>query len=89
MPVILQGTGVPATEQEITVHLKTDVGECIAKNYIKLLFPVIIYKVNILVMVIDHPQHVAVVYPLVGEESKVKGKTKAPIHANRFIAAKI
>jgi hypothetical protein len=85
----LQGTGIPAAEQQVTVHLETNVGECISKNYIKLLFPVIIDEVNILVMVIDHPQHVAVVYPLVGEESKVKGKAKASIHANRFIACKI
>ena len=89
MPVILQGTGIPLVKQQVTVHLEPDIGEYVTEDDVKFLCLVIIYKVYILVMVIDKPQHITIIYPLIGEERKIKGKAKTAIQAKRRITGKV
>jgi hypothetical protein len=73
-------------EQRRTVQLKIEMRKYIAENNVE--FPVfmIVDKINMLLMIVNQSHQIPIIYTAVGEECKIKGKSKATIQTKRLVA---
>ena len=86
LPFILQAAGIPVVEQPGAVYPEIQLSIYISENNTELLVAVIINKINILMMIINEPYHIAIIHAPVGEETEVERQPETPIQAKRVVA---